>query len=135
VKGHEGDEGPGASLLGGDGKGAGTVQPGAEKAQGDLVNGYKCLQGGCKEDRTLSSCAQFQDQRQRARTEPQEFPSTSGGTLSVAQVAQGGGGVSTLGDAQEPSGHSHGQPALVVLLEQGVGPGDLQRPLPTSTLL
>ena len=30
---------------------AGTVQPGEEKAQGDLVNVYQHLKGGCKEDR------------------------------------------------------------------------------------
>ena len=29
-----------------------TVQPGEEKAQKDLVNVYKYLTGGCKEDRT-----------------------------------------------------------------------------------
>ena len=31
--------------------GAGNVQPGEEKAQGDLISVYKYLQGGCKEDR------------------------------------------------------------------------------------
>ena len=30
---------------------AGNVQPGEEKAQGDLIGVYKYLQGGCKEDR------------------------------------------------------------------------------------
>ena len=29
---------------------AGTIQLGEEKAQGDLINVYKCLKGGCKED-------------------------------------------------------------------------------------
>lgn len=41
-------KGTGASLSGGKGGRAGTAQPGAEKAQGDLINGYKYLMGGMK---------------------------------------------------------------------------------------
>lgn len=48
TKGHEGD---GASLLHGKAEGAGTVQSGEKKAEGDLVNVSKCLRRGCKEAR------------------------------------------------------------------------------------
>ncbi|GAB0180739.1 hypothetical protein GRJ2_000539200 [Grus japonensis] len=50
VKGHEDDDGLGASLLRGKAERAGTVQPREEKAQGDLINVYKYLKRGCKED-------------------------------------------------------------------------------------
>ncbi|KAK4830006.1 LOW QUALITY PROTEIN: hypothetical protein QYF61_008176 [Mycteria americana] len=48
-EGHEDDEGTGVSLLQRKAEGAGTVQPGEEKAQEDLINVYKYLKGGCKE--------------------------------------------------------------------------------------
>jgi len=41
----------GASLLWEEADRTGTVQPGEEKAQGDLIHVYKYLQGRCKEDR------------------------------------------------------------------------------------
>jgi len=45
-KGHEGDLGIGASVLWGKAERAGIVQPGAEKAPGDLMNPpYKYLKG------------------------------------------------------------------------------------------
>jgi len=50
ARGHQDDEGTGASLLGGKADRAATVQPGEEKSQGDLIKVYKYLQGGCKED-------------------------------------------------------------------------------------
>ena len=67
---------------------------------------------------------------------------TSGNTFycevdwTLAQVAQGDCGVSVLGDTQKPAGHSPGQPTLGgPAWAGGVGPGDLQRSLPTSTIL
>jgi len=38
MKGHKDDEGTGASLLWGKAEGAEAVQPGEDKAQGDLIN-------------------------------------------------------------------------------------------------
>lgn len=43
TKGHEGDR---ASLLHGKAEGAGTVQSGEKKAEGDLINVSKCLRRG-----------------------------------------------------------------------------------------
>ena len=57
------------------------------------------------------------------------------GDRALAQVAQGGCGVSLLGDTQKPSGHSPGQPALGHPAGAGVGPDDFQRSLPTSVTL
>jgi len=88
----------------------------------------------------LSSGAQWQDQRQWAQTETQKVLSENEETLfycegnrALAQVVQGGCGVSVLGDTQKPSGQGPGQ--QVVLLSSGVGSDDLQRSLPTSTIL
>ena len=43
------DEGLGASNVRGEAEKSGTVQPGEEKAQGDLINAYKYMNGGTKE--------------------------------------------------------------------------------------
>jgi len=50
VKGHQDDEGAVTSLRGGKAERAGAVQPGEERAQGDLINVYQYLQGECKEN-------------------------------------------------------------------------------------
>lgn len=42
------EDGPGTSLLGGKAEGAGVVQRGEEKAQGDLINGCTCRVGAKK---------------------------------------------------------------------------------------
>lgn len=52
------------------------------------------------------------------------------------QVARKRCEVSVLGDVQSAAGHSPGQPAVVSLsLRRGIGLGDLQRCLPSSTVL
>ncbi|KAK4827839.1 LOW QUALITY PROTEIN: hypothetical protein QYF61_021976, partial [Mycteria americana] len=63
-KGHKDDEETGASVLQGEAKGAGTVQPGEEKAQRDPISPLK---GGCKEEGSS-------DKRQWAQSETQEIP-------------------------------------------------------------
>ncbi|KAK4817918.1 hypothetical protein QYF61_002759 [Mycteria americana] len=75
-----------------------------------------------------------QDQRQWAQTETREVPSEQQETLfycvgdwALAQIAQGGCGVSILGDVQKPLNMVLGSLLWVALLEQGVGPDDLQR--------
>ena len=67
----------------------------------------------------LLSGAQGQDQRQQAQTETrevpcerQETPFCCEGDQALAQVAQGGCGISILGGIQKLRGHSPGQPGL-----------------------
>ena len=50
TKGHKDDEGAGASLLRGKAERAGIVQPGEEKAQGNVSCVCKYLVGGSNED-------------------------------------------------------------------------------------
>ena len=109
--------GPGASLVGGKAERAGAVQPGEERAQGDLINVYEYLQGECKENGA-----------RLFPVEPSDRSRGSGYTLkhrrfpwnimkhchcesdqALVQADQGGGGVSILADSQEPSGHGPGQ--------------------------
>ena len=52
VKGHKDDEGTGASVIRREAGRAGTVQPGEEKAQGDLIHVYQYLTGGNKDEGT-----------------------------------------------------------------------------------
>lgn len=51
TKGHEDVEASSIPTTGGKAQRAGTVQPGEEKAQRDLINVSEYLQGGCKADR------------------------------------------------------------------------------------
>lgn len=51
TKGHKNDERCGASVLGGKGERARTVEPREEKGQRSLMNVYKTLKGRCKEYR------------------------------------------------------------------------------------
>lgn len=58
------------------------------------------------------------------------------GGETLAQIAWGGYGVSTLGDIQSPTGHGPGQPAVAdPALSKGVGLNDLQRCLSASAVL
>lgn len=50
AEGHQGKQGPGATLLWGEAERAGTAQPGEEQAQGGCINVCEHLEGGCKED-------------------------------------------------------------------------------------
>lgn len=47
----KGRKSEGASLLHGTAEGAGTVESGEGKAEGDLINVSKCLRRGCREAR------------------------------------------------------------------------------------
>ncbi|KAK4828615.1 hypothetical protein QYF61_000067 [Mycteria americana] len=51
IAGHKDDEGTRAPQIQGKAERAGTVQPGEEKAQGDLISVHKHLKRRCKEDR------------------------------------------------------------------------------------
>lgn len=51
TKSHKAQKGTGTCLIRGKAESAGTVLPGEEKAQGDLIKVYKYLKGKCKEDR------------------------------------------------------------------------------------
>ena len=118
------------------------VQPRREKAWGNL-SVYKYLKEGCKEDRArLFSGAQCQDKRQWAQTGAQEVPPKHQEALllchlhsTVAQVDQGGGGVSSLEIFKSHLGLSKATLLWVPLLEQGVEPDDLQRYLQLLSLI
>jgi len=77
------------------------------------------------------------------QTEAQEVPSEheeellpSEGDRALKQVAQGGCGVSSSGDIQNPSGCGPVQPAIGDPgLAGGVGLDDPQRSLPTPNIL
>jgi len=67
-------KGRGICLLWREAEGAGTVQPGGGEAQGNLINDYKYLRGGCqwRYSQALFSSAQCQKMRQWAQTGTQE---------------------------------------------------------------
>jgi len=93
--------GTGTSLLGGKAERAGTVQPGEEKAQGDLSNVYKYLQGGCREDdaRLFSVVPRDRTRGNGHTLRHSRFPLNvrilfhSECDQVLAQVSQGGDGV------------------------------------------
>jgi len=91
---------------------------------------------------TLFSGAQRQDKGQRAQTEAEEVPAEqeeellpSEGDGALEQVAQGGCGFSFSGDIQDPPGYSPVQPAAGDPALAGVVGLDVQRSLPTPTIL
>ena len=123
VKGHQDDEGAGASLLGGKAERAGAVQPGGE-GLGDLINVYKYLQGECKEnggrlfpvvpsDRTRGSGYTLKHRRFPWNI-MKRFLGHCEGDQALAHADHRGGGVSILGDSEEPSGHGPGHLAVGV---------------------
>ncbi|KAK4826185.1 hypothetical protein QYF61_006129 [Mycteria americana] len=93
----------------------------------------------------LFSGAQCQTQGQWAQTETQEVPSKHQeilfyckGDRALTQVAQGGCGVSILGDIQQQSGllPSWATSSWWCCLSKEVGPDDIWRsPLPTLVIL
>jgi len=136
VKGHQDDEGTGVSLLRGKAERAGLVQPGEERAQGDLSNVYKYLQGGCKEDRArLFSVVPSDRTRGRGHTR-KHWRSPLNIRKHVVTVRL------PREVAESPSLEmfkSHLDMVLGILLymgllEQRFGPDDLQRSLPASTI-
>ena len=112
----------------------------------DLLNVYKYLKGRCKEDgaRLFSVVPRDKTRGNGHKLKHRRLPLnirkhflTVRRDQALAQVAQGGCGVSTLGDIQKPSGHGPWQPALggPAWARWGVWPDDLQTSLPTSTFL
>ncbi|KAK4824359.1 hypothetical protein QYF61_013694 [Mycteria americana] len=101
---------------------AGTVQPREEKARRDLINVYKYLEGGCKEDRARlfsvvpSNRARGSGHRPKHGGFPlnirKHFFTEDEGDQALAQVVQRACGVSILGDIQKPFGHGPGQSSV-----------------------
>ena len=91
---------------------------------------------------SLFSCAQQQEESQRAQTEAQEVPAQYEGTLlyweddrALGQIAQRGCAVSS-GDIQNPHGFHPVQGALGdPVWCRGIGLDDFHRTLPTSAIL
>ncbi|KAM9630334.1 uncharacterized protein ACIBXB_016808 [Morphnus guianensis] len=107
TKGHQDDEGIGASLTQGEAVRVGTVQAG--EVSGDLIHVYKYLMGSNEvvpSDRTRGNACNLK----HLNTRNHSFYCQSGQTLEL--VAQRCCVVSICGDTQNPAGHCPGQPAL-----------------------
>jgi len=112
------------------------------RLRGDLIKVYKHLKRGCRvQSQTLFSGAQWQDNRQWAQPETQEAPFKCKKRLyceddwALAQVAQGGCGVSILGIMLVSQAWSWATVCRCLCLSRGAGPDDPWRSLKTSTIL
>ena len=99
-----------------------------------LINVYKYLEGGCKEDgaglfsvvpsaRTRGKGHKLKHRRVPLNTRKHFYCE---GDQALTQASQRGGGVSHLGDSQKPSGYSPG-----VYMARKVGTDGLQKSLLT----
>ncbi|GAB0207908.1 mitochondrial enolase superfamily member 1 [Grus japonensis] len=111
------------------------------RLKGDLINAYKYLKGMGQEDEARLFSVESQQQDKGHNLEHKKFHLEEKllhfeGDRALEQVAQRGCGVSFSGDIQNPPGCNPVQPALgEPALAEGVGLDDLQRCLPTPTIL
>ncbi|KAJ7417875.1 hypothetical protein BTVI_31140 [Pitangus sulphuratus] len=114
------------------------------KLRGDLINAYKYLKGGCQEDgagfsvvssdRMRSNGHKLKHKMFYLNTEEELLYIEEGRVLE--QAAHRGHGVSLSGDIQNPPGHIPVSPAPGdSAFAGGIGLDDLQRSLPTLTIL
>jgi len=116
AKGYRGDQGTGASVTQGEAERAGTVQPGEEKAQGDLINADKYLKGGCEENgaRLLPMVPSDRTRGSGHRLKRGRFPFNMRKHLFIQRMAKHQHrlprvcGVNAFGDTQKPPGRSPG---------------------------